>query len=692
MYWHRVSILLFILWWSGPALSQDLRVEANFEGMSSISRYEPLVLTFSRHPEPAEGRIGIFLGQTDLTALFTSAGLDYLYTPKLIPLSSGQQDLTVYLVGEDNQWQEIARFSVQVRLPGGFEQVDFGPNLSINNKGQVVEGQFPKPPEELPRRVYQDFTGQFNGQLNLQRPGWTTQAQFNVVGVTYQNEALRFGELQEEAPKVDLSRYLVQVENDQVSVHVGHVAHGRHKMLVNSFGSRGTMAEVNVGERFDFSLAAMNGSRVVGWSNPLGLNDPNHRIYSGTVGLEMLEGHPGGFRIEASYLSGSVLPFSGFNQGAVVDAEKSQGAGTRVLASSRNQRFRFEGGFAGSRFTNPKDPDLSNGADLIPVETTTRFAHYADVSIGVLQNVQVTPSFPFNLSLNLRRERVDPLYRTVAAFVRSDALQHSLDVQGSLGAVYAQFSHSRSEDNLDKIPSILKTKTNQNNVSVGVPLASFAGASAGKGVVLLPSLSYNFNRTHQFGADVPVGGGFNPSHIPDQFSTQHNVSADWTGNRWRLGYRYGHAFQDNRQEGREDADFLNVTNNLSVGLTPWRVLDLSVDLNFDMAESKADERIDRTRRLGFRVSLRPIQVLSFSGSISPTRTQDDGQLSLRTSNNINLEGSWTFGIGPGTDKIARGQLFVRYTRQANRNRDITFDFDSENRSWRVNTGVSLTLF
>jgi hypothetical protein len=35
---------------------------------------------------------------------------------------------------------------------------------------------------------------------------------FEIVGSSFQNEALRFGELGQKAPKVDLSNYLVQVQ------------------------------------------------------------------------------------------------------------------------------------------------------------------------------------------------------------------------------------------------------------------------------------------------------------------------------------------------------------------------------------------------------------------------------------------------------------------------------------------------
>jgi len=683
-----VAILLVTM--AGQVRGQDLIVSANIDGRASISRYEPLVLTLSDPIQAQQGRLAVFLGETDLTAMFTPVGLVLHYHPELLPLPTGPHDLIVYRVTDDHRWVELNRWTLRVRLPGGFERAGFDPGLSLSNKGQV--GTFPAPPEQPAHRLYQDFSGQFDATVHLDRRAWSLQAQANVVGVSYQNEALRFDEQQEEAPRVDLSRYLVKLERGAAQVHLGHVSHGRHRHLIANFASRGTAAELRLGRHLDVSVAAMNGSRVVGWSNPLGLNDPSHRMLSGTLGLDLLKNHPGSLRLEASYVDGSVLPRTGFNQGAVVDAEKSGGLGGRLLAGMRNQRLRLEAGFAGSRFTNPNDPTLAQGQDLVPVEPVTRYAHYVDLAVSVLQNAKLTPALPARLSGRVRHERVDPLYRTVAAFVRPDVEQQAVEIEGGLGPLQGQFTHTRSEDNLDGLASILKTKTRQHNVNLTLPTAPLLGASGGRAASVLPRLSYSLNTTHQFATEMPAEGGFSASHLPDQRSTQHNGTADWAGNGWRVGYRFSHAFQDNRQEDREEADFLNVTNGVHLGLSPWRFLDVSLDVSLDRAENRATERIDRTRRLGVRAALRPLSLLSFSASVSPTRTQDDDLISRRTNNSVHLEAAWSFSLGSGPQKLARGQVFVRYARRESRNRDRTFDLDQENRTWAVNTGVSLTLF
>jgi hypothetical protein len=468
-------------------------------------------------------------------------------------------------------------------------------------------------------------------------------------------------------------------------LRAGDVSHGNHRLLNRQFSSRGLLTSLTYGERVDLSVAAMNGTRVVGWRNPLGLNEPDHRIVSGSLGIEFLKKRPGAFRLEGSVLNGSVLPLTNFNQGGIPDAEKSRGGGLRLLAGT--QRFRLEAGYAGSRYTNPFDPNLALGDDLVPVREETRYAHYAQVSAGILQNAPLARNLPVSLQAVYRRERVDPLYRTVAAYVQSDNLHNVFELQGSLAAVSFQLSHSRTEDNLDEIPSILKTLTRQHSAFVGVPLRTLA-----RGSVLLPVISYGFNRTHQFGDALPENGGFSPSHVPDQMNRIHNLDLSWQGIRWVVSSRFSSAFQDNRQPDRENADFLNQSGSLGLNFDPSLRLSLGLDVSLDRTKNRAEDRIDYTRRIGFRGSLRPVDPILFSGTVAPTLTRNDANTTRSTNINYSFEGAWSFQLGSRLLWPARGQVFVRYARQALRYTDTLFAIHSENRVWSLDTGVTLTLF
>lgn len=674
--------------WALPVLAQPLTIQPGFDGQQAIDRYDELVLTLNRPIEPHEGRLAVFLGATDLTALFEYDGVSLRYVPELIPLPSGESEVVVYLVADGEPWTQLIRNPIHIRLPGGFDTADVDPSLTLNNKGQLAESTFPAPPQSADHRIYQDFSGQLDVRGEVLHTGWDIAAQGQVVGVSYQNEALRFGELQADAPRIDLAGYNVRLQRRNWRIQAGNVAHGQHRHVSNQFSSRGLEAGLAINGRVDLAVAAMNGTRIVGWSNPIGLNEPDHRILSGTLGLEILKRRPGGFRVEGTYVDGSVQPRTGFNQGGIADAEKSRGGGVRLVAGTTGRRLRLEMGYGGSRYTNPFDPTLAQGSALTPVQEETRYAHYVEATAGILQNVMLSPRLPVNVQLAYRRARVDPLYRTVTAYVQGDHLHNAAELQASLGPVGLQLSHSRGEDNLDEIPSILKTRTRQDALNLSLPLRTLV--SPQKISPLLPIVTYSYNQTRQIGVDLPSNGGFSPTHVPNQMNRIHNAGLVWQGSRWSAGYRFSSAFQDNRQEGREEADFLNRTGTLSFTFDPSSLLSLGVDVGLDRSENRAADRVDRTRRVGIRTTLRPMQPLVFSASVSPTSTRSDAA----QSGNVNLafEGSYSFQTGSRLRWPARGQAFVRFARQALHYRDPLFGIDTENRTWSVNSGISLTLF
>lgn len=673
----RYILFGLFLFAAATAAGQPLSLRHDIQG--PVDSDEEILLTLNRPLQPEEGTLAVFLGATDLTALFEYEGSTLRYRPELILLPPGQSDIIVYLVTAGQPWQEVARLPIHVRLPGGFEKASLDPALTLNNKGQLAESAFPVPEPAADHRIYQDFSGQMSLRTELVHSGWMMAAQGQVVGVSYQNEALRFSDLQDEAPKIDLSSYDVTLRRGPVSVQAGHIAHGRHRLLNNLFSSRGLMASVGYGV-VDLSVAAMNGSRVVGWRNISGLSEPDHRMVSGTLGIEVIKER---LRVEGSYLDGSVLPRTGFNQGGIPDAEESRGGGLRMVAGTPGRRLRLEAGYAASRYTNPFDPRLAQGGPLVPVKEETRFAHYAELTAVILQNLMLSTRLPASLQAVYRRERVDPLYRTVATYVQADNLHNAIELQGSLGPVSLQLGHTQAEDNLSEIPSILKTKTRRRTLNLGVPVRSLTGGPA-----LVPIVSYGYDETHQFGAELPVNGGFSPTHLPDQVNRIHNGTLTWQGSRWSVNYRMMSAFQDNRQEDRQKADFLHQTGSLSISFDPSARVGLGVDAGVDRSENQAVNQVTHTHRVGFRSTVRPVSPLAISAFVAPTFTRNDDMRSRNM--DVSFESAYSFQLG--TRLPARGQVFLRYSRRAAQYRDFLFEIDTENRIWSLNTGVTLTLF
>ena len=698
------------------AQAQDITISASFSSTQSLNPFEQINLRLNRRLDPAEGQLAVFIGQTDVTGLLETNEQVLSYSPKVFPLPPGDNELSVYLVAPDKQWKEIARFPLRVEKASsvgsqttvessnknglGHRKFDFVPVLTLNLKSQPTESHFPGA-NRPDRGIYTDFSVQGGLQTKVESVGFRMQSQFDVVGSSYQKEALRFAQRGNDAPQIDLAAYLMQFSIGKAKVMAGNVAYGANRYLINNFSSRGVSIMLPLGSRTDFSFAAMNGASVVGWDNFFGLDNRKHQIITGTMGFEFLRKRQGGLRLEGSLLSGSLLPISGYNQNNINDAERSRGAAIRIVASDQAQRLKLDAGLTESIFTNPKDPLLDRDRQVVPTRESTRSARYLDFSYALLRNFSLSEAVRSNLVLNYRHEKVDPLFRSVAAFVQPNKSQNQFEAVGGIGNINATFSHLRFNDNLDDIPSLLKSLTRRNGLIIGAPLAAlFSTPTSPSG--WLPRLAYTFDRTHQFGAFTPVNGDFKPPQVPNQIGTNQGLLAEWQGNSyWRFGYRFNHSSQDNFGEKREGAKLNNLINGVTLGLNPRSTLDLNVDVNAERLNSldtngnKDKDRTDRSLRFGVGVNWRMPRRMALSANLSNTTNNSLGDLSKSSdgrNTQFDLQWSWRFAFEQSRWKKTQGQFFIRYANRYASSRAELFGLSNLMKAQTLNLGISFTFF
>jgi hypothetical protein len=789
-----------------------LKISATVQEGQPLKPDDKFELLLNRPLNKSENRLAILLGQTDITALFSSKGKSLTYNSKAFPLTVGENVLVVYLISGSEEWKEIARFTFTVTDPktadaapstspntenkaqekpeetvkekvveekeaaiptkteskpeekndekakekiegkadgkveekvgekvtkeastekteekaqaetppaegekpaqegqtgttggdpaqtdppkkiAGFEKLDFTPSITISMKSQAAEFHFPE--ETRPERpIFADFTLQGSFKNELQRGLFNSQTQFDIAGSSFRKEALRFGTLGEAAPLVDLASYLMQFQVGKAKFVSGHTSYGTNRHLVNSFSSRGITMILPLNNQVDFSMAAMNGSSIVGTENFFGLNKRKHQILSSTLGMEFIPQRPGGIRAEVSYLNGYVLPISSFTEGNVNDAERSRGMGLRFLASDAKQRFRFEGGFARSQFFNPDDALLNQGNNLVVVPTLTRNARYLETGIDILKELPISENRKMNLTFNYRHERVDPLYRSLAASTAADKIQNQFEWLWSLGDITAQVSHVRFNDNLANIPSILKALNRAERVAFAAPLLSIFG-DPNKPNPFLPRVSYTFDRGYQFSEAIPINGGFEfaPEAIPNQIATVQSLSFEWQFEKIRLGYRTNHSFQNNRQIGLELADLINLANGISVGLPVSPTFDLNVEFSFDSAKSKESQRIDRTYRLAPSITWRMNQRATLTSSLSTTLAGDVTKFTQNRNVEFDIQWAYQFSAGKDRFKKVQSQAFIRYANRYASSRDNVINLNNLTKAQTLNIGLSFTFF
>ncbi|MFL5582750.1 MAG: hypothetical protein ACJ8AO_20490, partial [Gemmatimonadaceae bacterium] len=511
-----------------PDATAAAALTVRLDAAGPLSPGATLALRLSRPLEASEGRLAIVIAGTDVSAL-VDRGVDRV-TVRPSPafrMPSGTQEAAVYLV-KDGAWTEVARLPLEVLTTHGFSKAELRPSLALGSRGQLAEGHGPI--DAVPERPrYQDATLNGGFVSAHERGGWLFSTQSTYLGVTNERERLRFGDRGALAPRLDLADYKVELKRGRASLGMGTQSIGINPYLASGFASRGVT--LGLGGPLSLALSAVSGTNVVGWDNLTGLAEPQHRIGTASLGVELVPARPGAVHLDVMYLDGSLLPRSSATQGAVTDAERSRGGGLQLSASTPSQRVRVAGGWARSRFDNPTDSLLSRGADLVPVRAESRDARFAELGVGLLQNARLRPLPALSLAATARHERVDPNYRSVAGAAQADVQRSALDLTGAFGALAAQGSFTRANDNLARIVSILRTYTRTGAGTLTLPVAAALGRTAG--AVWWPTLTAAHAATHQWGAGVPIEGDFAATHVPDQASTVSSAAAQWSAGRVR---------------------------------------------------------------------------------------------------------------------------------------------------------------
>lgn len=711
-----IAALVYVGSTAQTAGTDDIEVTANFTG-KTIGRTSPIVLTVSRTIEPADGRIAVMIDNTDVTALFTSSGNDLSYKPELFPFPIGESRVTVYHVLVSGEWKQINELAMKVAAEPEISIADasvptapepqaaassatdvagtkfqFTPTITLNVKGQNQTLTFPR--ESAPtRNPFTDVDGQAGLEFKVARRGWTFTNKFDLVGVGFKQNALRFGELQNEAPMIDLSSYLIELSKDRFKLNMGHVSFGSNRHLINSFSSRGISAVIPMGKQNEITVAAMNGTSIVGYDNFLGITRRKHNVIGLGFAREFIKERPNGLRVEFTVMRGSLLPLANANQGTVNDAERSFGFGFRVKGSDKGDRIRYEAGITRNRFTNPADPQLEQGQTLTAIRETWRTARFAEISFDFLRGLKLWREKKLKLTGTYRHEEIQPLYRSIGASTQADRHQNQFEFTGNFGELTFAFGNLRDRDNLGRVASILKTLNRRSNIIIGLPIAPFVMTE--KPLKWLPTISYTFDQLHQFGESLPSNGEFrDPSQVPDQKSFAQAFSSQWTlSETLSFSYRYSRAFQDNRQPGRERADFRSTVNAFSIGTKPTKDLDLDVEIADEMQNNLEQPRKDKTLRLGTRATWRTAFLKNsvFTSGISFSLAGDTGNQNDARNAEFDLQWSYRFAFGKKKFKKLDTQFFIRYSNRYGNTIDRIQTVNSYNKTQAFNFGLSFNI-
>ncbi len=669
--------------------------------------------------------IAIFLGDLDITDRIKIEGQELVYQSDLLPLPIGEQPLTVYLTQSIDRWETLATFLIKVEsavvqapkplepAPSASPNSAESPSTSASPTGEAAPDK--PPPINSPEGVFvaiPKFTANLKSQflerrtpdagaskrpsvLDLAFTGGVTsqyqsgatkfQGNFNIVGSSFQPEALRFNQLQGNAAQIDLSEYLLDFSDGGNKFTLGHMCAGSHPFLFNKLCTRGFAGTVQLNNFADINIGSASSTAIVGFENIAGVGQSQNAFSWSTFGLQLMKNAADGVRLETTVFDASRLPEASFNVGEVVDAEQSNGVGWRLTAADDTGRWRADAGFARSTFANiaADDPQLTSNLNVVPLQPVTKNAWYAETSYDILKDFKLDATRNLSLAANLRLEQIDPQFGTIGAKVDADRLQAQYGLNARIGDANIQFQQTNFEDNIVNIPNLLKTRNRSTVIGVNLPLQSLLQVNN----PLIPTVSYNYQQTGQLGSiAAAINGGFNQtSQIPDQFNVIHKVGLSWATPDAILNYQFTDGFEDNRQLGRENSDFRNINHQISIDVKPSPQLRLNLGYNFTNIRNfeRQFTRLTNSPSLGVSWEFRPDLTLA----VNYNRNNDTDTLgeSFTDSNAIDLLLTWNFK----SNFLGRenpGSVFLRYGRQAALNRSGTINTD--NTVDIINSGVS----
>lgn len=653
-------------------------------------------LRVSRLPTPEEGHFALLLGTLDVTSQLKMLGADLTYTPTALPHTSGPHDVVLYVVSPANDWTEVGRLPLRVLTPRGFKTAETTPKLDLNWKSRLAESRNTGAGATDRPSPFNDFTLQGGLDTNFARGDFLVKTQAALLGSSREKEALRFSQLRNSAPKLDLSSYLVDVTRGNAQFSMGHITYGTNRHLLRNIATRGLVFRYKLNDRFDVSVNTMTGRSIVGYDNFLGLGDlGRNNITSGTIGVDLLKNGWGNVRVEGMWMQGRLKPQTSFNVGQIADAEKSRGFGLRLIGSAWNGRMRTELSFARSTFDNPNDRALSGGAALVKIKQTANNARYIDLAVDIVQNYTLGWGKALSLTLSGSHERIDPQFKSLGMFTTANQDINQLGLDGNLGELSFQLRHTWTEDNLDDIATILTTKTRNATINFGFPLRSlFSGTRLDAWWV--PTINYGFGWTHQFSPNKPSSDpdGFRLDNIPDQLDITHTTGANWSGAwwQWSLSYQFLHSFQDNRQQGRDLADFTNYAHLVTLSLCPHATFSFTIGGGWTDAinQERKLTRMTRTGNIGFDWQFLPNWALT--GTYSYTDEDDSSSFSIGRSFLLDTQISRTFEVPLYGTKKVPCRFFLRHALQSTLARDRVFLVATDSAVWTVDAGVSVSLF
>jgi hypothetical protein len=663
----------------GPAAAGGVAMSASFAGQP-VAANATLTLSFAAPFAYANGRWAVMVGSEDVTVHFQLRGpteLQGAFDNAALP--AGDTLLRLFGLGAGGQWQLLAQAPLQVLSPDGQRRAQLKPSTVVGAKGQVWE-RHSASTLPVPRANHVDATLQLGVQAELADSDWGLKSSANVVGASYQPEALRYAQRGNQAPRTDLAQYLVEATRrgsvlGPTTVALGQVQAGSHPLLANNIANRGLMLRQALGERSDLLLSAQSSSPLQGFDNPLGVADSGRRLSLLTLGHELLP-RAGGLRAELSYFDGRARAAA--NAPASTTPERSRGWGLRLQGASEDRRWRVDLALSHSDSSplaagnSSTTPSTTPSTPVAAAPSAANKATVVDLAHDLVQGHMLwpgLPDYPLSLTVGLRHERVTPGYRSLGAFLNTDYQANTLALNAGLGPLAAAIKLTTHEDNLAHDTSRTRNRAPVLSLGISAPLAQMVDAQAPSR--WWPTLQVDHSRHHDHANPAHVPVNQTAADLPDTRASTHRLGLSWALPTGSVGYAMGRTTQERRQPVTAREESRDTTHEFNASWAAGATLALNGSLGWHRTEALLTAEQTRSLSLNggarWAVAERTTLTLQWASGLvrdQPTtalRRNTLGELMLSRSFELPLEGlklpgQWSLRYAGSTTSLHGSRL------------------------------------
>jgi len=317
---------------------------------------DPIQIEIQDAPPEVHQRLYALVNELDVTEFAVIEG--GFYTIDLgVPLPPGRHDLTLMELLPDGSLEVRGNWSLELRQSAFFESAGLSALVTQMVTGRVAERETPG----LPERVTGDGAAALDAAVEKSgvRLTGTAPLLWDTLEENFDDENVTVGD------------WLLEGAGGPATLRLGHQIPATRTLAMDGFSRRGVSGSLG-SQRFRSSITgfAVRGNAIQGFSEGLGIQNPDNRITGVSADTRPVESEWGQLALNGVWFKGRAPAGGGPLSGVAGDDSTMDGSSWAFegLATTLGNRIAVSGGFSQSRSKFGDTPTLTDDAHSVTVD------------------------------------------------------------------------------------------------------------------------------------------------------------------------------------------------------------------------------------------------------------------------------------------------------------------------------------